>query len=213
MSILQPKGGNVIFSYMFQESNYSKDQLEEKRKKNTTPMSTNNNTAINYDTFIRNNTMPCNFLDYDNVLSNNKIKTDDQFNHVKLKAFKNVLSNEDQALNTLLLKKEIKAVKLEEYSTQELLDYRNFLKNENEAVLTNEYNELDQEFTKLYHLKELLMNKLVDISVDTKESNEDNEIDQEAQLKNLESILVQKLINKLDDNNVDMISLLKEYGS
>ena len=157
--------------------------------------------------------MPCNFLDYDNVLSNNKIKTDDQFNHVKLKAFKNVLSNEDQALNTLLLKKEIKAVKLEEYSTQELLDYRNFLKNENEAVLTNEYNELDQEFTKLYHLKELLMNKLVDISVDTKESNEDNEIDQEAQLKNLESILVQKLINKLDDNNVDMISLLKEYGS
>ena len=54
---------------------------------------------------------------------------------------------------------------------------------------------------------------MVDISVDTKESNEDNEIDQEAQLKNLESILVQKLINKLDDNNVDMISLLKEYGS
>ncbi|KAL6938969.1 hypothetical protein ACO0OL_000592 [Hanseniaspora opuntiae] len=155
----------------------------------------NNSITVNYDTFIRNNTIPCNFLDYDNLLSEDNAKTDDQFNHTKLKAFKTVLANEDL-----------------EYTTEELLEYKTFLKKENEEK-TQELNNLDQEFNKIYMLKELLMDKLIDVSLSDNESTEDSEENKQSALKTLETVVVKKLISKLDDTNEDMISLLNSYIS
>lgn len=171
----------------------------------------NNSITVNYDTFIRNNTIPCNFLDYDNLLNEDNAKTDDQFNHTKLKAFKTVLANEDLAFNNLI-NKETHGVNLEEYSTEELIEYKSFLKNENEEI-TKELNSLDQEFNQIYLLKELLMDKLIDVSLSDIESTEDNEEDKQSALKTLETIMVKKLISKLDDTNEDMISLLNSYIS
>lgn len=171
----------------------------------------NNIINVNYDTFIRNNTIPCNFIDYDNVLNDDNIKTDDQFNHTKLKAFKTVLANEDSAFHNLINKQQ-SSLNLMEYTTDELLEYKEFLKVENDE-LTNEYTDLDQEFDKLYMLKELLLDKLIDVSLSDNEYDEDNEDSNKSTLKTLETILVKKLISKLDDNNKDMISLLNSYIS
>lgn len=174
-------------------------------------MSNNNVPVVNYDTFIRNNTMLCNFLEYDNLLSNNKLKPDDQFNHTKLKAIKTVLSNEDQALTHLLSKPQQTPTNFDTYTTEELLNYRDYLKNEYEQALPTEYNNLEDEFNKLYHLKELLMTKLIEISI-LNESGEDNDMDDEANLKKLETILIDKLVNRLDTHNTELITLLKNYN-
>ena len=174
-------------------------------------MPNNNPPVVNYDTFIRNNTMLCNFLEYDNLLSNNKLKPDDQFNHTKLKAIKTVLSNEDQALAHLLSKPQPTTTNFDTYSMEELLNYRDYLKKEYEDSLPTEYKNLEDEFSKLYHLKELLMNKLIEVSIHN-ESSEDNDIDDENNMKKLENILVDKLVKRLDVDNTELITLLKNYN-
>lgn len=171
----------------------------------------NSNITVNYETFIRNNTIPCNFIDYDNLLSEDNVKADDQFNHTKLKAFKTVLANEDLAFNNLI-NKQSHTLDLEQYTTEELLEYKDFLNKENEEI-TRELKNLDQEFNKVYLLKELLMDKLIDVSLSDNDSNDDNEESKETTLKTLERIVVKKLICKLGEGNEDMVSLLNSYIS
>lgn len=202
---LRSKGLLFTIKYTLSNTIYLPNQTKINKQMN------NNSITVNYDTFIRNNTIPCNFLDYDNLLSEDNAKTDDQFNHTKLKAFKTVLANEDLAFNNLV-NKQPHSLNLEEYTTEELLEYKSFLKSENEEK-TQELNNLDQEFNKIYMLKELLMDKLIDVSLSDNESTEDSEENKQSALKTLETVVVKKLISKLDDTNEDMISLLNSYIS
>lgn len=173
---------------------------------------------VNYDSHIRNSTLICNFIEYENILKEsdglgnanssmvalpeettaNEIDSEPNNNNLRIRMMKQVLNNEDAALyhftdkNTAEEELSLNSADLERFSVAELEEYRTFLKNTN-ASLKQEYEHVDSEFSKVYILNDKLLDLIAEKAL--KETS-------------LKEMLLDKLVEKLDEENESDLSEL-----
>lgn len=171
---------------------------------------------VNYDSHIRNNTLICNFIEYDNVLkekdsgvSNDVSNIEDNIdenepnnnNNLRIRMMKQVLNNEDNAMYHFTKQNDYSSTESEylaesSYTHEQLEQYKQFLKNQNK-MLKNEYSTLDSEFDSLYLIKERLLELNINLSL------KDTSLDEK---------LLTSLIEKLEkENQTDLINLLHAF--